>query len=580
MWMLTLYVSHHSPPLRNQESERRVRQRDLEIERLKERLRQVVEKEKETNTRHREALTNISRSSADASFVSSSSSYSSASSPPSRQNASSRAGASRGSTQGRGGAGRSSVSSSSVVGATTLLPIPPVVHDMIQALEAQRDGLEQRNSELEAQLLDLQGALRDQQNGDESFGAGKGTKGGNAVLAPTGSDSCSASESSSSEPTWASETARSMYDKIKEQSRKIEQLNKKCELFKSETYEAVHVQQQLKSRCDELREEVENLRLELEARPSARQWADKQRELQDAENKLHDLVMMRGEAAELAAWRKHLSTSDRIKVDKRNHELGLWLIDSLPKAVTKEVLQTVCRELDVTDVSEIQPSIAKLKAVVKAVPRMERFITQVCEYLFERDRQIRELGGRGLAGRDRPTMEDVMPVLQSWWLDLQSNFNLVTFQTKVLTEIRRRERILAQEQGSVLVIDDEAIPQQHQAERDRAALKALETIRDMVDFQMEVFKNKKSFRAAEEFIRDQPEQMVNRQVAHLQYLFGIQHLDGLIPRMNQVYLFSEEMRNFLTSSKLSLGLVPTTSDAIAINEIQRVISVWEAEMKT
>jgi hypothetical protein len=32
-------------------------------------------------------------------------------------------------------------------------------------------------------------------------------------------------------------------------------------------------------------------------------------------------------------------------VDKRNHELGLWLLDSLPKATMKEVLQTVCREV-------------------------------------------------------------------------------------------------------------------------------------------------------------------------------------------------------------------------------------------
>jgi hypothetical protein len=33
------------------------------------------------------------------------------------------------------------------------------------------------------------------------------------------------------------------------------------------------------------------------------------------------------------------------QVDKRNHELGLWLLDSLPKATMKEVLQSVCREV-------------------------------------------------------------------------------------------------------------------------------------------------------------------------------------------------------------------------------------------
>ena len=460
-----------------------------------------------------------------------------------------------------------------------------MVHDMIQALEAQRDGLEQRVGELEAQVHDLQGALRDQQNGDALFGQRGSARDGSS--GSSGSSSYSVSESgtedfsSSEQATWSSETARSMYDKIKEQSRRIESLSKKCELFKSEAYEAVHAQQQLKSRCDELRDELENLRLELEGRPSARQWADKQRELQDAENKLHDLVMMRGEAAELAAWRKHLSTTDRIKVDKRNHELGLWLLDSLPKAVTKEVLQTVCRELDVSDVSEIQPSIAKLKAVVKAVPRMERFITQVCEYLFERDRHIRELGGRGLAGRERPTMEDVMPVLHSWWMDLQANFNLVSFQNRILTEMRRRERLLAQEgpAASAAVLLSEDTSSDEWPEKEKAASKALELVRDLVDFQVDVFRHKKSFRAAEDFIRDQPDAMVNRQVAHIQYLFSIQHLEGLLPRMNQVYLFTEEMRNFLTSAKTSLGLAAATSDSVAINEVQRVIAVWESEMK-
>ena len=69
-----------------------------------------------------------------------------------------------------------------------------------------------------------------------------------------------------------------------------------------------------------------------------KQWAQKQREFKELEDKLHDAVMLRGEAAEVQSWRKHLSTRDRIKADRRNFELGLWLIDSLPKAVMREAL--------------------------------------------------------------------------------------------------------------------------------------------------------------------------------------------------------------------------------------------------
>jgi hypothetical protein len=42
---------------------------------------------------------------------------------------------------------------------------------------------------------------------------------------------------------------------------------------------------------------------------------------------------------------------------------------------------------------------------------------------------------------------------------------------------------------------------------------------------------------AQDYIRDRPEILVNRIVGHLQYLFEIKTLDGVLPRMNQVCLY-------------------------------------------
>jgi hypothetical protein len=42
---------------------------------------------------------------------------------------------------------------------------------------------------------------------------------------------------------------------------------------------------------------------------------------------------------------------------------------------------------------------------------------------------------------------------------------------------------------------------------------------------------------AQDYIRDRPEILVNRIVGHLQYLFEIKTLDGVLPRMNQVGLY-------------------------------------------
>ena len=132
------------------------------------------------------------------------------------------------------------------------------------------------------------------------------------------------------------------------------------------------------------------------------------KEVAALESKLHDIVMMKGEAEELMNWRKHLSTSDRIKADRRNHELKLWLLESLPKSVMQDVLKSLCRELDVADVSEILPGVVKMKTVIRAVPRMEQFITTICNFVFQKDRPRHPEGDI----ISRPVMEDVLPVLK------------------------------------------------------------------------------------------------------------------------------------------------------------------------
>ena len=533
-----------------------MRQRDVEIERLRDKLRHIAEKEKDSAQRHRATLTSLQRG--DISFASNNSSFSSPPKSPNSSSSSLSASAAAGAGAARSQQkpnNSSSVNNNTTINTSTfggrgggigaqqqrlkakpVLAIPPSVSDLLEALEEQRDVLEQRNAELDEQVLDLSAALRDQTNRERlSSFAGTSRNASKPSSTTTrrnavGEDENAAGFEQQGEEKGSpfdddsglkggdddadqvldgrtevgghghrSETARAMYAKIQEQSRRIEKLLHRCDVHKSQEEEATLLKEQFRARLDELREEIENLRLELEARPSMRQWSEKQRELQEAEEKLHDLTLMRGEAAELAAWRKHLSTRDRIKVDKKNHELGLWLLDSLPKVVTKEVLQGVCRELDVSDVSEVVPSIVKLKTVVHAVPRMERFISQVCGYLFQRDSRARGAGGEGLGGGDRPTMEDVLPVLQGWWADLRRLEGLQQFQDRVLAELRRREQLLVQAKGGDGAGAGSSSEDGEMAwaaggmfewtERERGMGIAL--VRDMVDFQVEVMRHKK-----------------------------------------------------------------------------------------
>ncbi len=110
---------------------------------------------------------------------------------------------------------------------------------------------------------------------------------------------------------------------------------------------------------------------------------------------------------------------------------------------------------------------------------------------------------------------------------------------------------------------------------------SVQLVRDLVDFQLEVLTSKANLLAAEEYIKERPEVLVNRIVGHMQYLFEIKSLDGVLPRMNQVYLFTEEMRNFLATARAIVGqggivgagnggVVP---NAILLAEIERRLTV-------
>ena len=100
-----------------------------------------------------------------------------------------------------------------------------------------------------------------------------------------------------------------------------------------------------------------------------------------------------------------------------------------------------------------------------------------------------------------------------------------------------------------------------------------EVIRDMVDFQIDAMRQKTNFVAVQDFIRDNPEEMCNRILSHIQYVFGITSLEGLIPKMNQIYIFTQELATFMKSLRDTLGVsTKDCSDSALLVEVERLVS--------
>jgi hypothetical protein len=175
-------------------------------------------------------------------------------------------------------------------------------------------------------------------------------------------------------------------------------------------------------------------------------------------------------------------------------------------------------------------------------------------------------------------MEDVLPVLQDWWAIMGKVEKLATFQDKVLAELHRREQLLSAQTGAPSENEYDFGPGQRFKWSDKELGKAHGLLRECINFEVEVMRNKKSYRAADDYIRDFPDQMVSKHLSHVCYLFNVPNLEGLIPRMNQVYLFSEQMNNFLNSVRHSLSM-RGAPDATVLVEIQRVVSLWQQEAR-
>ena len=108
---------------------------------------------------------------------------------------------------------------------------------------------------------------------------------------------------------------------------------------------------------------------------------------------------------------------------------------------------------------------------------------------------------------------------------------------------------------------------------------AIEVIKDVINFQLESFQNAQNFKAASEYVSQNPEMLTNRIVAHIQYVFEIKELQGMIPGMNHIYLFVQEAKNFFTALRQLFGM-DNAQNSVIISEALRKLSYGKESSRT
>lgn len=83
--------------------------------------------------------------------------------------------------------------------------------------------------------------------------------------------------------------------------------------------------------------DFENCRLELESRPTLRQWRESRQEIKDLTNRLMESDRQHRDNKDISMLRKYSSVGAAAAHDRDNYRLALHTIDALPKEYTKEV---------------------------------------------------------------------------------------------------------------------------------------------------------------------------------------------------------------------------------------------------
>lgn len=209
-----------------EEKERKLRKNELEADKMREKLRQLTNKDRTSATKAANTLKSYQRG---AEVVSS----------PLKPGKSGK----------RSGGGGDSVVS---------------VDDVLQAMEIEQQQLTSQNEELEKQVSSLTKRLKKVLNENKSGT----TKNKVKDVSVTPSIAPSSDESLSSD-------ARVLSDKVREQSQRIRQIQHQYEAEMAKVKTQNEDMNVMRKRAAEMREEIHNLRLEIESRPTMSQWKTK-----------------------------------------------------------------------------------------------------------------------------------------------------------------------------------------------------------------------------------------------------------------------------------------------------------------
>ena len=323
-------------------------------------------------------------------------------------------------------------------------------------------------------------------------------------------------------------------------------------------------------KAEVLAEANANLLLELEARPSKKLYNNALDKIDRLESKLRAYALAGDDVDANAAPAdveeafdvgfQHLRTSDKIARDRDVHRLGLHSVADLPRDVLIKVLQDVCIKFEIRDVRVLPIAVVRCLKVVAAIPQLEKFVTDVCEVVFDQEGGHETDGAGGERSGGAPAMLNnpmAVPILlKNWRMQLHERALLVDMREAVLGMLDRRcDGAIDPELSGTTVAIVHAIDQL--VEREAKYLLLQSRLAD-----------------AEAVLASNPDDFFVKLVQHFQNVFCEpgSHVEGVLPAMNHLYNSLAEVNNMMRWLRTVLGMEDDASTNAVAKRLQSVFS--------
>jgi len=247
-------------------------------------------------------------------------------------------------------------------------------------------------------------------------------------------------------------------------------------------------------------------------------------------------------------------TSTMVKKDRENHRFKLHLLDGMSRSQSIELLKDVCRTFGIQGdgvLFKLLPTIERIQQVVLAVPRMQSFVRNVC-YILRVDPST----SLGVA------MEMGIKTMKEWEKGMERKREMERLrEALVMVLVTNREGRLQTEGGTLINHFDD--------------VRILAEMKSLVEEEKKTEKEEKYYEEIEIILKSNPMEMTTRMVRHFQQLFDVDGVRGVMPKMNELFLFSSEMKTFLDAARSRLRLSPHATTAAVMMSLEEITKEGE-----